>query len=274
MEKALVTGASGYLGACIFAELGGKYHVEKLQTRLEQIEEKSLEFDLVVHSAGALRYRKGQHKSANDEGTRKLLKGFKNRPKVVYISSKSVYGIGLEGDFTESTTPKPTDDYGKSKYEGERAVIESGFPYIILRSSTLFGLGINNLGPAFPSLAMSRLADGEDVNLFTPDILHEYLYVKDLATTVAKLISIPHAWNMVVNVSGPKRSLHQLIYLIHDFLKKNQLHQPIGKIQEVEQKAQKSFYLDSSKLFSLVGEKVFTPDEEIVKRMYDFYLSK
>jgi len=271
LEKILVTGANGYFGACVFEELRKKYPVEKLKVRLEDIKPGSLNFDLVIHCAAALRYRKGQHKLANTEGTQKLIRGFQNKPKLIYISSKSVYGIGLEGDLTELNQPKPSDDYGITKYEGELAVIESGLPYIILRSSTLFGLGINNLGPAFPSVAMNQLSLGNDIKLFTPDIFHEYLYVKDLANVVSKLIVTPNSWNTIFNASGPKRSLHELIYLIESFLQQKKIK--TGKIQKVVNNGQKLFYLDSSKLLNIVGSGIYTPDKKIVELMVDFILS-
>jgi len=271
LEKILVTGANGYLGACVVEELKKKYSIEKLKERLEYIKRESLNFDMVIHCAGALRYRKGQHQSANADGTRRLLKGFKSRTKVVYISSKSVYGIGLEGDFTESVAPRPSDDYGKSKYEGELAIIESGFPYIILRSSTLFGLGVNNLGPSFPSSAMKRLANGENITLFSPDVFHEYLYVRDLASVVSKLLKNSNSWNNIFNISGPKRSLHQLISKIINNLKDRKID--TGIVHKVDQSEQKLFYLNSSKLLSLLANNIYTSDKQIVDQMGDFILS-
>lgn len=272
MEKVLVTGANGYLGACIFHQLNKTKTVYKLKGRLEEIKPDSLNYDLVIHCAGALRYRKGQHQKANAEGTKQLIKGLKPETKIVYISSKSVYGLRLEGTLTEQTPPQPADNYGITKYEGEHAIIESGFPFIILRPSTLFGLGVNNPGPAFPSLAMQKLQQGNDINLYTPDVLHDYLYVWDLTYIVSTLIDNPDNWNNIFNASGKKRSLHVLINTIFDYIKKNT--ETTGRINTISKKPEKSFFLDTARLEKAIGKISYTPDEDVIKRMGSYFINK
>ena len=272
MEKVLVTGANGYLGACIFDQLSKIKTVHKLQGRLEEIQPDSLNYDIVIHCAGALRYRKGQHQKANVEGTRQLIKGLNATAKIVYISSKSIYGLDLEGRLTEQTPPKPIDDYGITKYEGELAIIESGLPYLIIRPSTLFGLGVRNPGPAFPSKAMQQLCHGNDINVITPDVLHEYLYVWDLASIVSELIDKPVIWNNTFNVSGQKRSLHVLIYSILNYLQKN--IDTTGEINTISNKPAKSFFLDTTKIEKAIGKIKYTPDEDVVKRMGQYFIDQ
>ncbi len=62
MGKVLITGAQGYLGACIFNELSKDKLkiVQKLNIKLEDIKPKSLKYDIIIHSAGALRNRMDQ----------------------------------------------------------------------------------------------------------------------------------------------------------------------------------------------------------------------
>jgi nucleoside-diphosphate-sugar epimerase len=269
MEKILVTGAKGYLGACLLHELEQNYPtVDALSGRLEEIEARSLDYDLIVHSAGALRYRKGQHQQSNVEGTRHLLKGCRKPTRIIYISSKSAYGISRKGLLGEEAVPQPTDDYGKSKYGGEQVIIESGFPFMIIRPTTLIGLGVGNPGPAFPSVAMQQLLQGNDINLFTPDVLHEYLYVWDMASFVSKLIIKPENWNETYNASGPKRSLHQLMKAIRDYTKSHIAHS--GKIKMIEKEPVQSFYLDSSKLKKAISSLNYTPDSILIEKLGEF----
>lgn len=270
MEKILITGSNGYLGACVFEELSQNKtkFVEKLPCRLDEIEPLSLDFDLVIHCAGALRYRKGEHSNSNTVGTKKLINGLKKSTKLVYISSKSIYGTQSTGDLTEKSTPRPDDDYGISKYEGELLVVKSGFPYMIIRSSTLFGLGVNNLGIAFPSVALQQLFQGNTINLHTPDVLHEYLYVKDLASVISKLIENPKNWNEAFNVSGPKQSLSVLINTIAKNVAN--ISTPSGRVQTSEKESNSSFFLDSSKLMQAIGEDIYTPSEVVVKQMCEY----
>lgn len=270
MEKILVTGANGYLGACVFDLLSQDKanSVHKLAGRLEEIKAGSLKYDLVVHCAGALRHRDGQHQKANAEGTKHLIDGLSKKSKLIYISSKSIYGTCLRGVFSEQDYPQPDDDYGRTKYEGELEILKSRLPYIILRSSTLFGLGIDNLGPAFPSKAMLELYKGNNINLYTPDVLHEYLYVKDLAQIITKLKGLPGCWNQIFNVSGKQETLSSLMLSIEDYLKTSV--NSWGQIIKTPQNPNKSFYIDSSKLWKVMGEQNLSPTEYVVREMGDY----
>ena len=268
MEKILITGANGYLGACIYSNLSNTNTVEKLQGRLEEIKPKSIDCDIVIHSAAALRHRTGKHQKSNAEGTRKLLKGLKKKTKIVYISSGSVYGKGLEGVFSEQSPVHPFDDYAKTKYEGELAVLESGFPYIIIRAGALFGLGHNNPGITFPSLAMQRLYHGHNINLFTPDVMHEYLYVWDLVSIIEQLMIKPDSWNKTFNATGPRRSLHQLINTIVNNLKKYNIK--IGKVNMIDKNPTPGFFLDNTFLEETIGKINYTADTVIIKKLGDF----
>ncbi len=273
MDKILITGSSGYLGACILALLRsqGNFEIDTLKGRLEDIEPKSLDYDLVIHSAAALRYRKNQQVDSNENGTRKLLEGLQKPAKIVYISSKSVYGTKRNGVLNEESALFPDEEYGVTKRSGEVDVVASQMPYLILRSSTLFGLGIDNLGYAFPSTATKKLASGDDINLFTPDVNHEYLYVKDLANIVARLIDTDESWNNIYNVSGPTHSLLSLFKEIEEQLKSASISP--GSIQRVQQTMDKQFFLDSSKLENLLESDIYTPTVEIVKEMINYIFS-
>lgn len=274
MEKVLITGANGYLGACVFEELSSNKTklVQKLKCRLDEIKPLSLDYDMVIHCAGALRHRNGEHSNSNTEGTKKLISGLKQNTKLVYISSKSIYGTKLTGTFTEHSTPKPDDDYGISKYKGELLVQESGLPYINIRSSTLFGLGVNNLGIAFPSVALQQLFQGHNISLYSPDVFHEYLYVKDLASIISKLIESPVNWNEAYNVSGPKQSLSVLINAIAKNL--NNILTSTGRVQTIEKESNSGFFLDSSKLIKTIGEDIYTPNEIVIKHMCEYIQSQ
>ena len=270
MEKILVTGANGYLGACVFNLLSQDKtnDVHKLAGRLEEIKAGSLSYDLVVHCAGALRYREGQHQKCNADGTKCLINGLSKKSKLIYISSKSIYGTDLEGRFSEQDYPQPDDDYGRSKYEGELQILKNRLPHVILRSSTLFGLGIDNLGPSFPSKAMLELHKGNDIKLHTPDVLHEYLYVKDLALIISKLIDLPSCWNQIYNVSGKLESLSSLMLSIENYLKTNA--NALGQIIQTPQSPNKSFYIDSSKLWKAMGKQTLTSSNLVVQEMGEF----
>ena len=52
---------------------------------------------------------------------------------------------GVKGNlYLESDAPHPLNIYGKSKHEGEQAVISSGGQYLLFRTSWVFGNGTQN----------------------------------------------------------------------------------------------------------------------------------
>ena len=272
MEKILITGATGYLGACINALLAENtsFKVDTLKVRLEDIQPNSLAYDYVIHCAGALRYKTGEHTKSNAEGTVALLKGLKTATKIMYLSSKSIYGTKRLDTVNELTIPEPDDDYGLTKYEGEKAIVESGHPFLIFRLSTVFGLGRDNIGPAFPSIATKKLFQQEDVTLFKPDVYQEYIYVKDVARAIILALTKASSWHEIYNLSGEKKSLFALLSSIQNVLRHNK-HQS-GEIKLSNTTSKPTFFLDSSKFINAFNFE-FTPYEAIIHEMY-LYLTK
>lgn len=211
MEKILLTGAHGYLGACIHQQVRQRGRlVEALTIRLEHIAPRSLDYDYVIHCAGALRHRSDIF-AGNVEGTQHLLRGLAQPTPIVYLSSRGVYSLGLTTPLTEESPTEPLDDYGLSKRRAEDLIMESGHPYLILRATTLFGLGVNNLGRSFPAQALHAWQQGQTVTCYTPEREHDYLYVHDLASWILQMAKPGGHWNQIVNVAGQARSLTQLL---------------------------------------------------------------
>ena len=265
MEKVLVTGANGYLGACIFEELAkdNTLQLTKLSKRLGAIESKSLEYDTVIHCAAALRNRPDELWSSNAHGTIQLLNGFKNTPRILYISSKSVYGLQTRGIVNENTQVQPNEAYGQSKYAAERSIIDSRLNYLILRAGTLYGYGHQNPGFTFPTKLAKQLAAGQTVSVYEPDPAHDYLYVWDLARMVAQLLKQPQAWNEVYNAAGAHSTIRQLTELTAG------LAQPQSRDTLIETKRQTApvqFLLDSSKLIRLLNFS-YTPAGEVMEQL-------
>jgi dTDP-4-dehydrorhamnose reductase len=63
---------------------------------------------------------------------------------IVHYSTDYVFDGERNHPYTEEDDPKPQNMYGKSKLEGEKAIQAIGIPYLILRTSWLFGMRGDN----------------------------------------------------------------------------------------------------------------------------------
>jgi dTDP-4-dehydrorhamnose reductase len=71
--------------------------------------------------------------AVNVEGTRNLVEAARAKgAKIIYISTDFVFD-GNKEFYTEEDFPRPVNWYGVSKLEGEKVVISSGIPYLIIR---------------------------------------------------------------------------------------------------------------------------------------------
>ncbi len=167
--KALVTGASGFVGSTLCAELLrrgvetqalmrktsslsnlGSAKVLPVEGDLrnpEALENAVKDADLIFHVAGVVAaLSREDFFAANSEGTRNLLlavkKSGRKLHRFVYVSSLAAAGPstaerpGIEGDEC-----RPVSDYGASKLGGEREVLafKDEFPVCIVRPPAVYG---------------------------------------------------------------------------------------------------------------------------------------
>jgi nucleoside-diphosphate-sugar epimerase len=162
--KVLVTGASGFLGHAVCAELRDREHeVAALVRRpgseppgtsavsgdltdkgaLARVVERSGP-DCVIHLAAEIASQRDERKIAevNVEGTRRLLEACTaaDGPRFVFTSTVVTGDAGGEVLDEHSTLPVETA-YGRSKQEGERLVRASALRSVIIRPSHVYGPG-------------------------------------------------------------------------------------------------------------------------------------
>jgi nucleoside-diphosphate-sugar epimerase len=162
--KALVSGASGFLGHALCAELLERDHEVAALVRRPGSEpsgSSAVEGDLtdaaalarvvedirpdcVIHLAAEIASQRDASKIAevNVEGTRRLLEACAagGRPRFVFASTVVTGDAG--GTQLEEGSPLTVETaYGRSKQEGERLVRDSGLDNVILRPSHVYGPG-------------------------------------------------------------------------------------------------------------------------------------
>jgi nucleoside-diphosphate-sugar epimerase len=162
--KALVTGASGFVGHAVCAELLERDHEVAALVRRPGSEPPGtspvqgdladadalarvvdgVRADCVIHLAAEIASQRDASKisEVNVEGTRRLLAACTvgGRPRFVFASTVVTGDAG--GAQLEEGTPLTVETaYGRSKQEGERLVRDSGLHNVIVRPSHVYGPG-------------------------------------------------------------------------------------------------------------------------------------
>lgn len=172
--KILITGASGFIGSYIVEEAlrrgfetwaavrktsSRRYlkdeRIHFLELNLQSQAEmaaslRGKNFDYIVHAAGVTKcLHASDFMKVNYEGTRNLVEALLEVQmplrRFVYLSSLSVFGAIKERqpyqEITEHDVPRPNTAYGRSKLRAEQFLdsLGSGFPYIVLRPTGVYG---------------------------------------------------------------------------------------------------------------------------------------
>ena len=166
--RALVTGASGFIGRALCLELtnqgwevtailrrpqtGPWRHVLECDLGRDEIDPRDLEgLDTIFHLAGKAHTRarnaaeNAEYEAVHVHGTRSLLRAARQAgvSSCVLLSSVKVMGEGGEDVWDESTTCSPQNPYGVTKLAAERIVLEE-FPLscpVVLRPTLVYGAG-------------------------------------------------------------------------------------------------------------------------------------
>ncbi len=178
-----ITGASGLLGRALIDEAADKHEIvaafhssEILDLRyLEQYpldlahEDSIRRFietaraDLIIHSAAItdVDLCEREPKLAqimNAEGTRRIVEAIRNTStRIVYISTDYVFD-GTAGPYAETAPTHPINIYGKTKLEGEVAVLSMEERGTIVRSASFLGRG-GPLRPTFVERMLETMRD-------------------------------------------------------------------------------------------------------------------
>jgi nucleoside-diphosphate-sugar epimerase len=162
--KALVTGASGFIGQAACAELGRRGHDVVAIVRRPGSEPAGMRAqvgdltdaaslqaavanerpDCVLHLAAEIASQRDERKiqEVNVEGTRRLLEACELDGGPRFVLASTVVTGDAKGALLEPDKPLPVETpYGRSKQEAEKLVLESGLHAVVVRPSHVYGPG-------------------------------------------------------------------------------------------------------------------------------------
>jgi len=211
----------------------------------------------------------------NTLGTFTILEAIRkhnHKAKLVQVSTDEVSGEALEGSFTESTPPKPSNPYSASKAAADMFVLSYYRTFGLKASITRC---TNNFGPyqlpekLIPKTVIRALRDlpipiyGKGTNI------RDWIYVEDHCEAVCTVLEKGNAGE-IYNVSAGNEVANL------DIVKKilAQMNKPESLITFVEDRPGHDvrYSLDSSKIRSELGWKPEFSFEESLKSTVQWYL--
>ena len=195
--KILITGSSGMLGHDLIEVLKDKHDLILSTSKTLDItdKDKTIEFirenkpDIVINSAaytdvdGCETNRELAY-SVNGEGVRNLAIGCAEVDcPLVQISTDYVFNGKNDRPWVEDDEIGPISVYGKSKLEGEEAILKILDKYFIVRTAWLYGIN----GKNFPK-TMLELSENHSEITVVYDEVGSPTYTLDLARKISELI--------------------------------------------------------------------------------------
>ncbi|MEX2194627.1 MAG: NAD(P)-dependent oxidoreductase [Thermoleophilaceae bacterium] len=202
--RVLVTGASGFLGRAVCAELIGRGNEVAALVRRPGSEPDrtravagdltdaealaaalaAAEPDCVVHLAAEIATQRDARRieEVNVEGTRRLLDACRAAGSPRFLFASTVVTGDAQGELLDEGSILPVETvYGRSKQQGEELVRESGLEAVVIRPSHVYGPG-----GWFASDIVARLRQpGRFVVVGSGDNLWDVVHVDDVARAMA-----------------------------------------------------------------------------------------
>lgn len=229
--KILVTGASGQLGFCLQKLLAKSEFEFKALSRNEldisdavAVDSLVTEYcpDIVINAAAYTAVDKAENdrESAfliNRDGAASLAKAAKKIDAAIFhVSTDYVFAGDKDTPYCEEDITVPQGVYGKSKLEGEQAIIQQNDKYIILRTAWVFCEHGNNFVKT-----MIRLGKARDQLSVVADQWGGPTYAGDLAKALLKIAEIYReeddlAWGIYHYAGEPHVNWHQFAEAIFE----------------------------------------------------------
>lgn len=223
MKTVLITGHTGFVGTNLTSYLNQKgFQTEGISLRNTVLTNISSSVSSIVHLAGKAHDLSNtsnaeDYFNVNTILTSKLFDQFleSNATTFIFISSVKAIADSLNGTLTEDEIPNPKTDYGKSKLEAERYILNKSLPkgkkIFILRPCMIHGPG--NKGNL--NLLYKIVKSGLPWPLGSFDNQRSFLSVENLCFVISELIKREDIPSGVYNLADDGYfSTNELVTLI------------------------------------------------------------
>jgi nucleoside-diphosphate-sugar epimerase len=221
--KILVSGANGFVGTSLCAELIGRNHDVRAAVRsanllMQNISEVSVGqidgetnwaealqgVDVVIHLAARVHVLNETAENPSKEFCKINIEGTENLAKqavragvkrLVYVSTIGVNGLStqLDASFSEADTPHPHNAYARSKWAAEQILHtiskETGLETVIVRPPLVYGVG----APGNFAQMLKVLRKRIPLPLASMNNLRSFIYVENLVDALILCATHPEA---------------------------------------------------------------------------------
>jgi len=207
--KVLITGGSGLLGSNLVKLMEDKFevhtivHEHPMKFKTCQVHNlditqgnnllktiKKISPQCIIHTAALTNVdycetHRDKTWKINVRGTRNVAAAAdKTNSKIIYISTDSVFD-GKKGMYTEEDPPNPLNYYALTKLEGEKIVLKTVAPYVIIRTNIYGWNAQKKLSIA--EWMLNTLLEKKKITLFS-DVFFTPILVNNLSDVITKIL--------------------------------------------------------------------------------------